>query len=150
MYKIFKVMGIFSLLFLLYFGFRTYEINEGLDKLSEFELVSAAELNTLTVTTYPNEENDFIEDFDEVQSIYEAIKSLEIEKVERPEISESYVKLYFQDKGTRTFVEYYLYDNGYIVRNENSVDDFRTLYYKMDDKEFQPLIERLLAGKALE
>lgn len=150
MYKIFQAMGIFFLLFLLYFGFRTYEINQGLDKLSEFEFVSAAELDTLTITTYPNEENDFTEDFDEVQNIYEAIKSLETEKVERLELSENYVKLHFQDDGTPTFVEYYLHDNGYIVRNENSLDDFKTLYYKMDKKEFQPFIERLLAGKALE
>lgn len=143
-------MGIFFLLFLLYFGFRTYEINEGLDKLSKFELVSAAALDTLTITTYPNNDNYLTEDVNEVQDTYEAIKKLQSQKIERPIISENYVKLHFQDAGTPIFVEYYLYDNGYLVRNENSLDDFRTHYYKMEKTEFQPFIERLLAGKARE
>ncbi|CAM5220050.1 hypothetical protein UACE39S_06915 [Ureibacillus acetophenoni] len=65
-------------------------------------------------------------------------------------MSENYTKLRFMEDGSHGYIEYYLYDNGFIKYVEDSLAGGRSITYKMEEEKLNEFLASLLKGKTLE
>ena len=75
---------------------------------------------------------------------------LEIKKTKRLSTSENYTKIRLTEDGSYYYIEYYLYDNGYIKYVEDGLIGYRNVTYKMEEEKLKAVLASLLMGKTLE
>lgn len=147
---IFLVITIFIFVFLTYYlvdQYRQYELSKVME---DFQFVTPERLNHLSIVQYPEERIYTSFHYDEVQEILHTFNKLELEKKKRLLTSENNTKIRLIEDGSYQFIEYYLYDNGFINYVEDGSVGYRNITYKMEEEELEELLTSLLTGKTLE
>ncbi|WP_274310011.1 hypothetical protein [Solibacillus daqui] len=150
MYKIFQVMFFFSISFVVLYAVDKYETKKMIESLQEMELVSPNSLNKLSIVSYPDVKTYMSFDYQEVQDTYRAIQKLDVKEAKPGNGVGSYMKIRFSEDGMLSFIEYYLYENGYLTRAEDAISVSTYFNYKTDEAELKELIEELLAEKTFD
>ena len=150
MYKIYKIMFFFTIFFIVLYAVDKYETKKLTDSLRDMVLISPNSLNKLSIVAYPGEKTYMSFDYQEVQDTYRALKKLEVKEAKAGKGSGSYMKIRFSEDGMESFIEYYVYDNGYLTRTEDAISVYTSFHYKADEAEIKLLMDELLASKAFE
>lgn len=150
MYKIFKMMFIFTVIFGVYYAVDKYETKKITESLRDMVLISPNTLNKLSIVTYPDEKTYMSFDYQEVQDTYRALTKLEVKDAKAGKGTGSYMKIRFSEDGVQSFIEYYVYSNGYLTRTEDAISVYNSFHSKADEAEIKLLMDELLAGKAFE
>ncbi|MCH7321557.1 hypothetical protein LZ480_06585 [Solibacillus sp. MA9] len=150
MYRIFQVLLVFVISIGIYYAFDYYETKQFVENVYEMELIKSDTLNKLSITKYPEQATYLTFDKSEVQEAYRILNKPDLQKTERLQTSENYIKIRFQEDGSQSSIQYYFYDNGYITRVEDAISVSTYQYYKTDAAELNAIIEELLTGKSFD
>ena len=150
MYKIFKMMFIFTVIFGVYYAVDKYETKKITESLRDMVLISPNTLNKLSIVTYPGEKRYMSFDYQEVQDTYRALTKLEVKEAKGGQGTGSYMKIRFSEDGRESFIEYDVYSNAYITRAENAISVYNAFHSKGDEAEIKRLMDELLTSKVFE
>lgn len=87
---------------------------------------------------------------DEVQQMLKAFNKLDLKKTKRLSMSENYTKIRFMEDGLQYYIEYHLYDNGFIKYVEDGLAGGKNITYSMEEEKLNTILASLLMGKTLE
>lgn len=138
------------IVFLTYYLVEQYHLREASKILEDFQFVEPERLNYLSIVQYPEKRVYTSFHDDEVRQMLNTLNELELKKAKLESMSENYTKLRFMEDGSHGYIEYYLYDNGFIKYVEDSLAGGRSITYKMEEEKLNEFLASLLKGKTLE
>lgn len=150
MYKILQFMFVFVLVFGVYYAIDKYNTKQFMDGLREMDLVSSNSLDKLSITMYPELESYLSFDNTEIQNTYQALTKLDLQEAKPGKAIGKYMRIRFTNESMQSYVEYNLFDDGYLSRAENGISVYTSFYYKTDPAELNALVEELLTGKTFD
>ena len=132
-----------------------YQMKKINDAIQATDFVSINQLDKLSIIQYPELQTYVSFDGAEMQDTYRTLKVLDnndmkLKNTSRFQMSESYMKIRFSEDGGHSFIEYLIYDNGYISRAEDALAVSKYAYYKVDEAQLKEIRDELLTRKTLE
>ena len=147
---ILRVITIPILVFLIYYLVEQLRLRETSKIMEDFQFVTPERLNYLSIVQYPEERTYTSFHYDEVQQMLNTFNKLELKKAKHLSTSGKYTKIRLTEDGSYYYIEYYLYDNGYINYVEDGLIGYRNITYKMEEEKLKAVLDSLLMGKSLE
>ena len=137
------------ILFLTYYLVEQYNLSKTWGIVEDFQFVTPERLNSLSIVQYPEKRVYTSFHDDEVQQILNMFNELELKKKKRLSMSENYTKVRLTEDGSYYYIEYYLYDNGFIKYVEDGLVGGKNITYKMEEEKLNAFLASLLMGKTL-
>jgi len=148
--KIILCVIMIPILFLTNYLVEQYHLSETSKILEDFQFVTPESFNALSIVQYPEKRVYTSFHDDEVQQMRNTLNKLELKKAQRLSLSENYTKIRLMEDGSHNYIEYYLYDNGFIEYVEDGLAGGKSITYKMEEEKLNAFLATLLMGKTLE
>ena len=97
------------------------ELEEMTDMIKTFQFALPEELDQLIIKKYPEELNYSSFKDDELEQVIDTFENLDMNEVKQVKLSDNYTKLLLkEDAGINQYMEFNVYDNGFIEYKEGS------------------------------